>query len=325
MFIHETLIRERTVKGQKIIAKENWQITFSKLNLVLKQIVFIFFLSFISTYCIAQNELNIYKITSSYTSFPDTARAKGHTYNKVLYTAADHYMDSSVLIIAPKNLDAAKNVDLIFWFHGWGNNIDSAVVRYKLAKQFAASKLNAVLVLAETTKDAPDSYGGKLEQADIFKNLVNEVLIKLKKEKVIGKKSKARNVLLAGHSGAYRVMAYILQNGNVPVKEVILFDALYAETNKFLHWVQSDNGNRFIDIYTNGGGTDVESKEMVKQLLQQNITTDTLEEKDVTPQLLQTKRIVFIHSLNKHNDIINDPDNFQLFIENNSFLKKMKK
>ncbi len=104
-----------------------------------------------------------------------------------------------------------------------------------------------------------------------------------------------------------------------------MFDALYAETNKFLHWIQSDPGNRFIDIYTNGGGTDVESKEMVKQLVQLNVATDTLEEKNITPQLLQKERIIFIHSLNKHNDIINDPDNFQLFIENATFLKRIKK
>jgi hypothetical protein len=290
-----------------------------------KQIVLLFFFTFIGTYCFAQNDLTIYKITSSNTSFPDTARAKGHIYNKILYAAADHYMDSSALIVAPKNFHAAKYVDLVFWFHGWGNNIDSALIRYKLAKQFAASKLNAVLVLAETTRDAPDSYGGKLEQAGVFKNLVNDVLAKLKKEKVIGRNSKERNVILAGHSGAYRVMAYILQNGNVPVKEVILFDALYAETNKFLHWIQSDNESRFINIYTNEGGTDVESKEMIKQLLHQNMATDTVEEKDVTPQLLQKNRIVFIHSLNKHNDIINDPDNFQLFIENNSILRRMRK
>lgn len=82
-----------------------------------------------------------------------------------------------------KKLDAKKNVDIIFWFHGWGNNIDSAIARYDLAKQFAASKVNAVLVLAETAKDAPDSYGGKLEQAGVFKNLMNDVLVNLKREK----------------------------------------------------------------------------------------------------------------------------------------------
>ncbi len=154
----------------------------------MKQIVFLFFFAFITQYCLSQNELNFFKITSAHTSFPDTARAKGHTYKNVLYDASDHYMDSSVIIIAPKNLDTAKKVDILFWFHGWGNNIDSAIVRYKLARQFSASKVNAVLVLAETTRDCPDRYGGKLEQPDVFKNLVNDVLAKLKKEKIISKK-----------------------------------------------------------------------------------------------------------------------------------------
>ena len=54
-----------------------------------------------------------------------------------------------------------KTVDLVFWFHGWGNNVDSAAIRYELIKQFIASKRNAVLVLAETARNSPDSYGGK--------------------------------------------------------------------------------------------------------------------------------------------------------------------
>ena len=285
----------------------------------------IFCFSFISPTSFAQNnDLNIFRITSSHTSFPDTARANGHIYNKVLYEAAAHYMDSSVLIITPKKLDANKKVDLVFWFHGWGNNIDSAAVHFELIKQFTASRLNAVLILAETTKDAPDSYGGKLEYNNTFKELVSDILQKLKKEKIVSKKCKPSNILLAGHSGAYRVMAYILQNGNMPVREVILFDALYAETDKYLKWIQSNKSHRFIDIYTNGGGTDGESKEMVKQLIKLNIKADTIEEKDLTPQLLLARKIIFIHSLHKHNDIINNPDNFKLFLEHTSFLKKIK-
>ncbi len=57
-------------------------------------------------------------------------------------------------------------------------------------------------------------------------------------------------MILAGHSGAYRVMANILQNGNVEVKETILFDALYAETDKFIQWIKADTAHRFINIYT---------------------------------------------------------------------------
>ena len=287
--------------------------------------LFLFCFSTISTLSFSQtNDLNIFHTTSSYTSFPDTARVKGHIYNKVLYDAATHYMDSSVMIVVPKKLHAAKKVDLIFWFHGWGNNIDSAAVHYGLLKQFAASQLNAILVFAETTKDAPDSYGGKLEYENTFKGLVNDVIQKLKKEKTISKKSEPGNIILAGHSGAYRVMAYILQNGNMPVQEVILFDALYSETDKYLNWLHQYNNHRFIDIYTDSGGTDDESREMIKRLSKLNMNVDSIEEKELTPQLLTKQKIIFIHSLHKHNDIISDPDNFQLFLENTTFLKKIK-
>ena len=281
--------------------------------------------SLISTPSFSQNnDLNFFRITSVYTSFPDTARAKGHIYNNVLYDAATHYMDNSVLIIAPKKLNASKKVDFVFWFHGWGNNIDSAAVRHEIIKQFSDSKLNAVLVLAETAKNAPDSYGGKLEYNNTFKELVTDIMQELRKEKAVSNKSEPGNIILAGHSGAYRVMAFILANGNLPVQEVILFDALYGQTDKYLNWIQSDNSHRLIDIYTDGGGTDAASKEMADQLMKLNISTVRIEEKDLTAQIVSAQKIIFIHSLHRHNDIINNPDNFQLFLENTSFLKKLK-
>jgi hypothetical protein len=273
---------------------------------------------------ICQAQLHYFKITSSNTSFPDTGRMKGHRYDDILYNTADHYSDSSVIIITPKNFNAKKKADMIFWFHGWNNNIDSALVRYGLSGQFAESGTNAVLVLAETAKDAPDSYGGKLEQKNRFKGLVNDVLQKLVRMHVISPGCGAGNVILAGHSGAYRVMANVLQNGNVPVNEVILFDALYADTDKFLTWLTADNDHRFINLYTNDGGTYDETKDMMRQIKNLNIFTDSLEEADVTPGILQNNKIIFIHTPHAHNDIIQHPDNFKLFIEDNPFLKKLK-
>lgn len=266
----------------------------------------------------------IFHITSPHTSFPDTGRAKGHTYDKVLYTAADHYNDSTVLIIAPKHLDAKKQVDLIFWFHGWRNNVDSAAIKYQLTRQFLASKLNAVLVLAETAKDSPDSYGGKLENTGVFKALVSDVLAGLQSKHLTGKNCAPGHIILAGHSGAYRVMARIIQNGQMPVDETILFDALYAETEKFMAWIQAGPSHRFIDIYTDHGGTDDETRGMMKLLDTAHIAYVSTQESAVTPQLLQANRLVFIHSLNEHDKIIANPDNFLLYLENEPFLKRIK-
>jgi hypothetical protein len=262
----------------------------------------------------------ILRINSSHTSFPDTGRTNGHNYNNILYTAAEHYSDSSVLIVVPPQFKANGNADLIFWFHGWGNNIDSVSPRYNLFKQFVASKRNAILVLAETAKDAPDSYGGKLEQKDVFKSLVADVLNKLRAEKFIVKKSGAGNITLAGHSGAYRVMAYIIQNGGLEIKQAILFDALYSEVDKYSNWIQADASHQFINIYTDNGGTYKLSVSMAQQLRDKNISLISTEEKEVGPAMLKTNRVVFIHSLKAHDDVISRPDyNFQLFLENTMY------
>ena len=291
---------------------------------MIKRLLIFFVLLSTYTVSICQVQLNQFKITSSHTSFPDTGRMQGHLYNDILYNTADHYSDSSVIIITPKNFVAKKKVDMIFWFHGWNNNIDSALVRYGLSRQFAESGTNAVLVLAETAKDAPDSYGGKLEQENTFNELVADVLQKLVSMHVASARDGIGNVILAGHSGAYRVMANILQNGNVPVNEVILFDALYADTDKFLTWLTASNDHRFINIYTNDGGTFDETKNMMGQIKNLNVPADSLEETDVTPGIIQNNKIIFIHTLHAHNDIIQRPDNFKLFIENTPVLKKQK-
>jgi hypothetical protein len=285
-------------------------------------LLFLFYHNLLS-FAQTENVPKIFRITSAFTSFPDTARAAGYIYDKVLYTAAEHYSDSSVLIAVPPKFKPNKHVDVIFWFHGWRNNIDSAAAYFELIKQFVASNRNAVLVLPETTKNAPDSYGGRLEQKNIFKYLLNDVMQKLKKEKIIGKKAKPGNILLAGHSGAFRVMARILLKGGVQVKEIILFDGLYSQVDLFTLWIQADTSHQFVNLYTNkGGGTDEVSETMMKELRDKNIQFINPEEKDVDAELLKKNQVIFIHSPKEHNDVINRPDhNFRLFIENSLALK----
>lgn len=181
-----------------------------------------------------------------------------------------------------------------------------------------------MLVLAETAKDAPDSYGGKLEQKNTFHGLVNDVLQKLAAMHLIGAKARAGNIILAGHSGAYRVMAHILENGNVPVKEVILFDALYANRDQFIDWLKADRQHRLIDLYTDHGGTLDETKAMMQQVKDLHMAEDSLEEMAVTPDIIRNHRIIFIHTPHEHNYIIQHPDNFKLFLENTPFLKELR-
>ena len=260
---------------------------------------------------------------SPHTSFPDSSRLNGHVGNQIFYNAADHYSDSHVLIIAPKNLFADKKVDLIFWFHGWHNNIDSAAAYYQLIRQWIASRINAVLVLPEAAKDAADSYGGKLEKPGVFKGLVADVLKELKNKKMIGAHCASGHILLGGHSGGGEVISYIVENGQIEINEVVLFDALYGGTEKFMVWIKTDTSHRFVHLYTDYGyGPKEESQRMITMLKQEQIPFLETEESVLSSREIQNNKLVFIHSLRQHNDIIFNPDNFKILFSNSPLLIK---
>jgi len=171
-----------------------------------------------------------------------------------------------------------------------------------------------VLVMAETAKNSPDSYGGKLEQPGMFPLLVTDVLKQLKQRKIIARKATVDAITLAGHSGGYRVMAKILQNVNLPIHKVFLFDALYANESEYMNWIKQDTKNVFVNLYTDGGGTDKLTIEFMEQLKAGNIPFLKKEEADLTDVDIKNNRLIFVHSLHEHNYIINNPDNFQRFL-----------
>ena len=74
-------------------------------------------------------------------------------------------------------------------------------------------------------------------------------------------------IVLSGRSGVIPVMASILDRGGLTdhVREVWLFDALYAKTPSFLAWIDRKQG-RFIDIYTEHGGTKGETEKLIATL-----------------------------------------------------------
>jgi hypothetical protein len=283
----------------------------------------LFFISNIRAIAQDNREAMIFHITSSNTSFPDSGRLKGHVGDGVFYNFKDHYSDSTVLIIAPKKLHADKVVDLIFWFHGWHNNVDSAAAYYQMVRQFIEAKINAVLILPEAAKDAADSYGGKLEKPGIFKSLVRDVLRSLKDKQIIGAHCNVGHILLGGHSGGGEVISYIVKNGLIEIDEAVLFDALYSGTELFMKWIEKDTTHRFIHLYTDYGyGPKDESQKMLNLLRQKQISYLETEESVLTPLELQINKLVYIHSPHQHNDIIFNPDNFKIIFENSPFLKK---
>ena len=226
--------------------------------------------------------------------FPHPARAEGHQYGTNFYSAEKHYADNTVGIFIPKNFQASNRVDLVVHFHGWRNTVEKALRQYQLIEQFALSGRNAILVVPQGPRDAPDSFGGKLEDENGFKNFVEEVLRSLPKEKFSATPSVGK-IILSGHSGGYHVIAAILARGGLTehVQEVWLFDALYGDTEKFVKWFQSSNG-RFIDVYTEHGGTKSETEKLIANLRQNKTPLLQTNEAAVNESDLQTNRLNFL-------------------------------
>ncbi len=270
----------------------------------------------------AQETYQILHFSSPHNCFPDTARDHGHLDGDGNHLPRQgHYDDSSVLLVVPTGLHVKKTVDLVVWFHGWHNNIDTALQFYRLARQFAASGRNAVLVLPEAAKNAADSYGGKMKQEGMFKLLVTDVLEELKKKRIIPSHALPGHIVLAGHSGAYSVMADILEHGRQAVDEVFLFDALYGRLDTFMHWTE-DRNHHFVHWFTNTGyGPDKMSDTMMLQLRQYKIPYGLSEETSVNERTIKDNRILFIHSPREHNVIINDPDDFASLLRNSFWLR----
>ena len=272
----------------------------------------------------AAQDYKVIHFVSAHAPFPDTARDRGHLDgDSIFQPRAGHYDDSSVLMVVPRGFKAGSKVNLVFWFHGWHNNIDTALRFYGLARQFAASGVNAILVLPEAARQAADSYAGKLGQDGDFGLMVKDVVAELVKRGVVSPGTVSGHMVVGGHSGGYVAIADILAKGGWPVDEVWLFDALYGHVDDFMDWIGSGGGeHRFVHWFTNkGGGTDEVSDTMMLRLRQKGIHFGLVEEGLVTPAVLEST-ILFVHSPREHNVIINDPDDFQLLLENDHFLTK---
>ncbi len=252
--------------------------------------------------------------------FPHPDRAQGHKYKEEFYSAADHYSDSTVAIFIPKGFHETGRVDFVVHFHGWRNDVAGVLKGYRLIEQLMESGRNAVLVVPQGPRDAPDSFGGKLEDSDGFKRFMAEAVQTLREKSSLKKKDfEIGRIVLSGHSGGYQVISSILDRGGLTekVKEVWLFDALYARTDKFLAWLDRKQG-RLINIYTEHGGTKKETEQMMETLKERGIKFFSGKENELKLEDIRGGGAVFLFTDLPHNDVIEKHRTFRDFLKTSS-------
>jgi hypothetical protein len=263
----------------------------------------------------AYGELMIAPLASA--PFPHTNRAGGHRYKDQFFSAKDHYSDSRVAVFVPKGFRETGTIDFVVHFHGWQNEVTNVLRQYQLLEQLVESGRNAVLVVPQGPRNASDSFGGKLEDQGGFKRFIEEVVGGLRKHSALKSKEFALGkIILSGHSGGYEVISAIVDHGGLTdhVKEVWLFDALYAQTDRFLAWFEQDNG-RLLNIYTEHGGTKKETELMMAGFKKRGARLFSGNESEVKPEDLRTNRLAFVFTDLPHNDVVARHKTFREFLE----------
>jgi hypothetical protein len=247
--------------------------------------------------------------------FPHPRRAAGRMYQNQLYPADKHFNDSSVAIFIPRGYRKTEAVDLVIHIHGWWNNIDTTLSKYKLPQQVYESGKNAILVVPEGPRNAPDSFLGRLEDAGGLKRFITDVVNVLFRESRIATHTVGK-VILSGHSGAYHGIAFALMRGGMTesISEVYLFDALYGQTEKFARWIDRYPG-KMINVYTDSGGTKEETEGLMEDLAGWNISYHPVEERSVAPADLRDHRLVFVHTDLEHDMVVSARMQFRDYLK----------
>lgn len=270
----------------------------------------------------AKGELILAHLDSA--PFPHPDRAAGHRYKDEEFSAAEHYSDNTAAIFIPKGFHAGKAIDFVVHFHGWRNNVTNVLTRYRLIDQMVESKRNAILVVPQGPRDAPDSFGGKLEDRNGFKVFLEEVMQTVRTKSLLTNKTVAiGRIILSGHSGGYAVMASILDHGGLTdhVREVWLFDALYGRTEKFINWLDQSKG-RLLNIYTENGGTKAETGNFKNLLQARDITFLSLNEKGLAVEALRSNCPLILFTELAHDEVVSAHSTFRDFLKTSGLAER---
>ena len=134
--------------------------------------------------------------------------------------------------------------------------------------------------------------------------------------------ARAGSILLAGHSGAYRVIAEILMNGDLAanIREVCLFDALYDFTDQYSSWIESKAG-RFVAVSSADSDETTDVDELMADLKADRITFKVVPDDPVKEDSGALKgRVVFLQSDSDHYGVVYEKDEFRRLLDANPSL-----
>jgi hypothetical protein len=115
-----------------------------------------------------------------------------------------------------------KGPGVVVYVHGYQDNADSALTRFRLLEQFSSTGTGGVYIIPE----APASASQAVQFPDL-----DELLAVVQADTGL---NLSGTITAIGHSGAYRTLLSWL--GDSRLNHIVLLDALYAGVSAFIGW-----------------------------------------------------------------------------------------
>jgi hypothetical protein len=236
----------------------------------------------------------------------DNAGRLGHTSPRggLLWEDAT-FNDRRVLIAAANDFDPNRPGALVVFFHGNQTTLARDVVdRQHAVRQLAQSDLNAVLVAPQLAVDANDSSAGNFWRPGAFARFLDEAESKLADLYPDAARGAFRRmpVIVVAYSGGYLPAAYSLVQGGAGdrIRGVVLFDALYGESDKFADWIEGARyGAFFVSAYSS-------STREQNAALRARLQRDGVAVRNGLPDALRPGMVAFVDSGDvSHEDFVN--------------------
>lgn len=249
--------------------------------------------------------------------FPHSSRENGYKNSTAAFPRDVHYSDSTVGIFIPKSAKFGAKVNFVVHFHGHNNHVSQVFDQFKLEEEMSKSGLNAVLVVPQGPKNAPDSGDGKLElEPHGLEDMLKETLTFLQKSSFTPANSQIGKVALTAHSGGYKVTSAILAKKELPqnITDVILFDATYGGLAPIADWCKAGKNHRLISICTDHLGH--ENGQLAALLQKRGVEPKFYFDGEFTEELAAKRGVsILLTTSLEHNDVVSKTGNFSKWLK----------
>lgn len=192
------------------------------------------------------------------------------------------------VVYVPPGLHPGDRLSVVVFIHGW-DGCASAVASDEpipcrpggprrgslgLVSNFRASGVRALLVVPQMALERRSSSSGRWSERGEFRLFLQEVLDALASKVGDQRVDDLDRVIVAAHSGGYVPALTVLDRGEVPIDQVVFYDAFYNGMPQVAGWVEDNLPRfdpehprplRFTSVYREGGAAST-SRSLARRL-----------------------------------------------------------